>query len=153
MDLASIAPATRTVPLGSGTVEITGLSLRKLTKLAVEYPALLVLASGKLDIQTLVVSAPDAVLAIFAVGIVEPRRPTSWQFWKRSLPGAAAQVKAFDEAATGQQIDLLAQIFELTFEGQRAGPFLAAVLTSLNVPASPPDLETSAPTSPPPSPS
>ena len=127
VDIRQIAPATRTVPLGSGTVEIGGLSLRKLTALVVSFPQLLDLAAGKMDLAELVLSAPDAALALFAAAAVVPAPPKFWQFWQRSADEAAV-LRAFDQAATGAQIDLLAQLFEITFEGPRAGPFTEAVL-------------------------
>ena len=134
VDIRQIAPATRTVPLGSGTVEITGLSLRKLTALVVSFPQLLDLAAGKMDLAELVLSAPDAALALFAAAAVVPATPKFWQFWNRFRPDEAAILRAFDQAATGAQIDVLAQLFEITFEGPRAGPFLEAVLNMIRAP-------------------
>ena len=52
MDLQSIVLATRAVPFCGGTVDIVGLSFRKLTGLVVRYPELLALASGKADFLT-----------------------------------------------------------------------------------------------------
>jgi hypothetical protein len=148
MDLQSIAPATKTVPLGSGTVEITGLSIRKLTQLVLQFPELLALAAGKMDLASLVVSAPDAMLAVFAVGVATPTKPKFWEFWKR-FRDEAAILRAFDEASTGQQIDILTQMFEITFAGESARPFLAGVLKMIRAPEisqDPP--ETSAPNTP-----
>ena len=132
MDLQSIAPATKTVPLGRGTVEITGLSLRKLTQLIVRYPDLLALASGKADLANLLVSAPEAMLAIFSVGVVGPGRRW-WQIWKLFRKSDETEIiRAFDDASTGQQFDILSQIFEFTFAGESARPFLAGVLKMIS---------------------
>jgi hypothetical protein len=128
MDLQSIAPATKTVPLGSGTVEITGLSLRKLTQLIVRYPDLLALASGKADLANLLIVAPEAILAVFSVGVVgQTRRWWRVLSWFRGADEAAI-LRAFDEASTGQQIDIITQIYEFTFTGESARPFLEGVL-------------------------
>lgn len=137
MDLQSIAPAFKTVPLGSGTVEITGLSLRKLTQLIVRYPDLLALATGKADLAGLLITAPLAVLEIFSLGVISPT-PRWWQLRKRfgdeSEATEASLLKTFDDASTGQQIDILAQIFEFTFAGESARPFLAGVLKMIHAP-------------------
>lgn len=149
MDLQSIAPATKTVPLGSGTVEITGLSLRKLTQLIVRYPELLALASGKADLESILVAAPEAMLAIFSVGMVG-QTPRWWRKFRRA--DETEILRAFDEASTGQQIDILAAIFEFTFAGESARPFLAGVLKMIAVQNENQSLpETSAPPGPPPS--
>lgn len=149
MDLQSIARKTRTVPLGSGTVEITGLSLRKLTELIVRYPDLLALAAGRADLASLVVSAPEAMLAIFALAVVGPTPSGAW--WRRrpirpaGAFGATGEmdheglVQAFDEASTGQQIDLLSEVFELTFAGERARPLLEGLVKSFVESPSPPN--------------
>jgi hypothetical protein len=148
MDMQSIAPATKTVPLGSGTVEITGLSLRKLTELVLRFPELLALAAGKMDLAGLMVSAPDAMLAVFAVGFAAPAKPRFWEFWKQ-FRDEAMVLKTFDEAATGQQIDILTKMFEITFAGESARPFLAGVLKMIRAPETNQDPpETSAPNTP-----
>lgn len=145
MDLASIAPAFKTVPLGRGTVEITGLSLRKLTVLVTQYPELLALAAGTVDLATLLVKVPETSLGVFSMAAVPSRW---WQFWKRDA------IKAFDSAGAGQQIEVLFDIFALSFEGDRARPFLKTVANSIAeqnrpAPESPKDPSTSADTSPP----
>jgi hypothetical protein len=152
VDLQSIAPATKTVPLGSGTVEITGLSLRKLTELIVRYPDLLALASGKADLANLLIAAPEAILAIFSVGAVQTPRWWRVLSWFR-VAGEAAILRAFDEASTGQQIDIVAQIFEFTFTGESARPFLEGVLKMIRAQSldQNPLPETSAPPGPQPS--
>jgi hypothetical protein len=129
MDLASIAPATRTVPLGRGTVEITGLSLRKLNQLLVQFPALLSLGSGKIDLAALLLEAPEASLAVFSIAIA-PSQFRFWQFWKW-FPGDVAPFKSFDAAAAGQQLEILFDIFALTFEGERARPFLETLAKTI----------------------
>jgi hypothetical protein len=132
MDLQSIFPTRKAVPFLNGTVEVSGLSLRKATHLIIEYPELLALANGQADLASLIVSAPNAALAILAQGIT---------------PGDnKALLEAFDEAPVGAQIDLLSAIIDLTFAGQRAAPFLASL--AARVPPSQSLPETSAPTSP-----
>lgn len=149
MDLQSIAPATKTVPLGSGTVEITGLSLRKLTQLIVRYPDLLALAAGKADLASLLVMAPEAMLAIFSVGVVG-HTPRWWKKLRKT--DEAELLRAFDDASTGQQIDILTAIFEFTFAGESGRPFLAGVLKMIAVQGeNQSQPETSAPPGPPPS--
>lgn len=132
MDLQSIFPTRKTVPFSNGTVEVMGLSLRKATQLSIEYPDLLALANGKANLAGLIVSAPNAALAIFAQGIAPG-------------PDNVALLEAFDEAPMGQQIELLSVIIDLTFAGERARPFLASLAGRL------PDQDggTSQPTSPP----
>jgi len=146
MDLSSIAPASKTVPLGKGTVEITGLSLTKLAQSIARYPELLSLAAGKIE-PAILFSAPELSLAMFSLGIVE-RKKCFWQFW---ILDEASILKAFEEAPLGQQLDLLKQIYDLTFAGESARPFLAAVRTSLRTPGESPIPEASAETSPLPS--
>lgn len=126
MDLTSIAPARKTVALGSAAAMVTGLSLRKLTRLIGEHPALLGFAgSGDIDIASLVVSGPDMALAIFAEGLIGPAKPRG--LWRSSLDGSAP-LAAFESAPAGQQIDALATIYDLTFRGERAAPFLRNVI-------------------------
>lgn len=125
MDLQSIAQATKAVPFCGGTVDVIGLSLRKLTQLIVKYPELLTLVAGSADLASLVISAPEAMLSIVALGTPY----LSEQDSERLL-------KAFDDAAVGQQIDLLSAICDLTFAGQRAGPFLASLALQLATPKS-----------------
>jgi len=132
MDLASIAPATKTVALGSAAVEVTGLSLRKITQLIVKYPELLALAAGKVELSNLIMSAPESALAIFALAVVGPSRH---RWWQRQMTAALeatedSMIRAFDEAATGQQLDALAIIVDLTFKGERGIPFLKSLIGS-----------------------
>jgi hypothetical protein len=66
---------------------------------------------------------PEMALAIFALGVVGPARPRFWR--RRQLPSTMTICSAkFDQAAAGQQLDALADIVDLTFEGQRGRPFL-----------------------------
>jgi hypothetical protein len=145
MDLAAISPATKTAALGSAAVEVTGLSLRKLTQLIVAYPDLLALAAGKVELASLIFKAPEMALAIFSVGIVGPARPRFWARWQPI--DDEDLLKAFDKAATGQQLDVLATIVDLTFKGERGIPFLRSVIGSLAIstPSSKPEPEPSAP--------
>jgi hypothetical protein len=119
MDLQSIAATTKAVPFCGGTVDVIGLSLRKLTQLIVKYPELMTLVGGNADIANLVTSSPEAALSIIALGTCDMTERDS----KKLL-------KAFDDAAVGEQIDLLGSIIDLTFAGQRAGPFLASLAAS-----------------------
>lgn len=133
MDLQSIAQTTKAVPFCGGTVDVMGLSLRAATHLIIEFPALLALASGQADIASLIVSGPDAALAILAQGTKPGDNRTLFE--------------AFDRASIGEQIDLLSVIVDLTFRGERAGPFLAS-LAARNPSRPAPAAETSAKTSP-----
>lgn len=134
MDLQSIATTTKAVPFCGGTVDVIGLSLRKLTQLIVKYPELMTLVGGKADLANLVISAPEAVLAIVALGTDDLSERDSKKF-----------LKAFDDASAGQQIDLLASIIDLTFAGERARPFLERLVA---LPRSMPSDPMSAQTSP-----
>jgi len=131
MDLASIAPATKTVALGSAAVEVTGLSLRKLTQLVVEYPSLLsFVAGGTADFAEMLVGAPNMALAIFSLGVVGPARPR-WRLAAIRI-SEDSLLTAFDRASTGQQLEILATIVDITFKGgERAVPFLRSVIGSL----------------------
>lgn len=129
MDLVNIAPATKTVALGSATVEVTGLSLRKCTLLIVSYPdvATLVLG-GNIDIGTLIATAPEAALAIFSLGVVG--RPRSWRR-PAALIAEEDFCPAFDMAPAGQQIEIISTIYDLTIKGgERAVPFLRSLLSA-----------------------
>lgn len=139
MNLHNIAPATKAVPLGRGAVEVTGLSLRKLENLVVDYPELVSLAvGGKVDLASFIVRAPDASLAIFSLGCVRAaRRRWWWGWWRRATTlDDAALMKAFDQAPAGQQVGILAAIVELTFSGgERAAPFLKRLAAAVASPA------------------
>ncbi|HMF50552.1 MAG TPA: hypothetical protein VK603_18000 [Candidatus Saccharimonadales bacterium] len=147
MDLISLSPATKTVALGSAAVEVSGLSLRKLTQLVSAYPDLLgFVAGGTTDIARLIINAPNMALAIFSVGVVGPARPRLWRRWHSTLNDDDL-LKAFDNAATGQQIEIIATIVDVTFKGgERAVPFLRSVIGSLvtSTPNSKPEPEPSA---------
>lgn len=137
-DLVSIAPATKTVALGSAAVVVTGLSLRKLTQLIVAYPDLVALATGgRIEIAALLGQAPDGALAIFSLGVVGRARP-KWRAASVLMSGDDDDlVDAFDAAPSGQQIEILGAIFDLTFKGsERARPFLKTLLAPKPEPAS-----------------
>lgn len=127
MDIVAISPATKTVALGSAAVEVSGLSLRKLSQLIAAYPDLLGLAAGKVDLSTIIFKAPNMALAIFAVGVVGLAREG---FWQRRVQKIKEDdlLSLFDKAATGQQLDCLAVIVDLTFKGERGIPFLRSVI-------------------------
>lgn len=127
MDLQSIAPATRTVALHGAAVEVTGISLRKLTQLVGAYPELIgFLGAGGVDVASLLVKGPEMALAIFALGLVGPARKRFWQ--RRALRISNDDLlAAFDDAAAGEQIDALADIVDLTLRGQRGRPFLQSL--------------------------
>jgi hypothetical protein len=135
MDLSAISPSTRTVALGRATVEVAGLSLRSLTQLIAAYPALVGLAiGGKVDLTSLVLKGPEMGLAIFSLGVVGPAQPNFLaRFWRRRQSIADDNlIETFDNAATGQQLDALADIVELTFRGERGVPFLKGLLAALS---------------------
>ncbi len=116
-DLRELYPMPLAVPFGSGTVEVTGLSLRKLTALIHQYPDLIgVLSGGKVAFNELLSRVPDAALAAFALVVHDEET-----------------VKAFDDLAFGQQADILGAIYDLTVGGKRAGPFLASVAAQLRL--------------------
>lgn len=134
MDIVSIAPATKTVALGSAAVEVSGLSLGKLAQVVRDYPQLVGFASGgKLDVGALLERGPEMALALFVAGLVGPAKPKRFWFggveWVKS--DIDALIAAFDAAAAGQQIDILSVIVDLTFKGERGAPFLASVIAAL----------------------
>lgn len=116
-DLRELYPVPKAVPFGSGTVEVTGLSLRKISALVHEYFDLIsIFSGGKVGIGDLLVKAPEAALAIFALVVSDEDK-----------------VKAFEDLPFGQQADILGAIYDLTIGGERAGPFLASVAAQLRV--------------------
>jgi hypothetical protein len=128
MDLLSIGPATKTVALGRAAVEVSGLSLRKLTSLVRDHPALLsFVGDGTIDTAALVSSGSEMALAMFGMGVIGPAK----QRWGRA-PTDENLMTAFDAAAAGQQIDILATIVDLTFKGERGAPFLQSVIGALS---------------------
>lgn len=131
MDIVAISPVTKSVALGSAAVEVTGLSFRKLVHLAVGYPEFLPLvAGGNANLAKLLFDAPELALAIFSVGVVGPARRRGLRFWKADeamVRDDAKLLAAFDAAPAGQQIDALGTIYDLTFKGERAIPFLKMV--------------------------
>jgi hypothetical protein len=156
MDLVAISPVTKTVPLGRGAVEVTGLSLRKLTGLMAAYPELVPLAAGgEVNLARLLVEAPESALTIFSLGLQGAGRPRRQRllFWRKEaaapLQDDANLLEAFDAAPAGQQLDALGAIVDLTFKGERAIPFLKAVAAAMTRPRQ----EASTPPEPMPSPS
>ncbi len=115
VDLTDLYPAPKVVPFGTGTIEVTGISMRKVAVLLDEYPELAPLFSGDtVPLATLLDKASDAALAIFAQVIPEEE-----------------MIRAFDGLPFGQQVDILGAIFDLTFGGQRGVPFRAEVARQL----------------------
>lgn len=139
-DLRELYPVPRTVPFGSGTAEVKGLSLREIAALVHEYHELIGIFSGnKVGLGVLLVKAPDAALAIFAFGYVGAAKPSLWRrFWlsfrgqKPNLPPDDPH-QAFDKLGFGQQADILGAIYDLTLGGERAGPFVASLASQLRV--------------------
>lgn len=136
MDLVAISPITKTVPLGRGAVEVTGLSLRKLTGLMVAYPELAQLAAGgEVNLPQLLIQAPESALAIFSLGLMGAGRPLRRRLlsWGTEAPveNDANLLRAFDQAPAGQQLDALGAIVDLTFKGERAVPFLKSVVAAI----------------------
>jgi hypothetical protein len=121
MDLQSIAATTKAVPFCGGTVDVIGLSLRKFTRVITQYPELLTLIGGSADIPNLVMSAPESMLSIVALGTPD-----------LSESDSETLLRAFDNAPLGQQIDLIYEIYDLTFAGKRAAPFLAIVASRIS---------------------
>jgi hypothetical protein len=115
--LTELYPAPKAVPFGAGTIEVTGLSMRKVSALMHQYPDLVsIFSGGAVGLSNLLTQAPDAALAVFALVVSDETR-----------------IQEFDNLAFGQQADILAAIYELTVGGERAGPFLADVVARLRV--------------------
>lgn len=130
--VTNLLPKTRAVALGGAAVLVTGLSLRKLTELVMQYPELLGFVVGnQVEVAVLIGKGPEIALAIFAVGYVGPV-PRRW--WQRSVTVAAEAgndlLAVFDDAPAGQQIDAVSAIIDLTFKGERVAPFLAMLASA-----------------------
>jgi hypothetical protein len=93
-------------------LEITGLSIRKLSGLITAYPDLLGLLAGGFDLGSMIAAFPDAIQKIIAEGT-------------RASSGV---LERFDSAPAGEQIDLLSEIFDVTFQGGKAMPFILGML-------------------------
>jgi hypothetical protein len=97
-DLVDLYPSPKTVPFGTGTVEVTGLSMRKIVVLVEEYPELVPLfGDDTVPLATIFLKAPAAALAVFALVVSDEN-----------------MIRTFDVLALGQQLDILAAIFDLT---------------------------------------
>jgi hypothetical protein len=113
--LGELYPTTKTVPFGTTSIEVTGISIRKLAALLDEYPEIASLLAGEgVAYATLHARAPDAALAVFALVVDDE-----------------TTIRAFDNLPFGQQVDIIGAIYDLTLGGQRARPFLEAVIQQL----------------------
>jgi len=137
MDLVSIAPATKTVPLGRGTVQVTGLSMRKIRDLDEVFPNLRSFVfADEFDVGLLLAEAPNIALGLFSQGYVGPAR---FAWWRRSAAlisndDLAKARQAFDRAPAGQQIEILGAIFDLTMKGSdRVLPFLRQIFAPAKI--------------------
>ncbi|HZT26497.1 MAG TPA: hypothetical protein VFA57_12395 [Pseudolabrys sp.] len=113
VSLLDIADQQKTVTIRGKDVAVFGISAQDIVYLFRKFPELRLLMSGKqadLTPETLLELAPGAVAAAIAAGT-----------------GSAGDEQAEAVAARlglGEQLDLLAAIFELTFP-QGVGPFVA----------------------------
>jgi hypothetical protein len=113
VSLLDIADQQKTVTIRGKDVAVFGISAQDIVYLFGKFPELRLLMSGKqadLTPETLLKLAPGAVAAAIAAGT-----------------GSAGDEQAEAVAARlglGEQLDLLAAIFELTFP-QGVGPFVA----------------------------
>ena len=113
VSLLDIADQQKTVTIRDKDVAVFGISAQDIVYLFGKFPELRLLMSGKqadLTPETLLKLAPGAVAAAIAAGT-----------------GSAGDEQAEAVAARlglGEQLDLLAAIFELTFP-QGVGPFVA----------------------------
>ena len=113
VSLLDIADQQKTVTIRDKDVAVFGISAQDIVYLFGKFPELRLLMSGKqadLTPETLLKLAPGAVAAAIAAGT-----------------GAAGDENAEAVAARlglGEQLDLLAAIFDLTFP-QGVGPFVA----------------------------
>jgi hypothetical protein len=114
MDLSTLLPTSKTVPIGSGTVDAKGISLRQIGPLLQRFPVLLAFLSGQtIEPAELLSAAPDAAIAVMAAGI--------------GAPGNVEAEMALDGFALGEQLDLLSIVMDLTLTGGSIGPFVALV--------------------------
>lgn len=75
VSLVDIVPQTRTVPITGGELELRGLSLRQIAELLLRFPSLrnlFVEGAPELDVETLLLMAPDAIGAIIAEAAGQP---------------------------------------------------------------------------------
>ena len=75
VSLIDIVPQTRTVQIAAGEIELRGLALRHIADLLVRFPELrklFVESAPAVDVDTLLVGAPDAVGAIIAHAAGQP---------------------------------------------------------------------------------
>lgn len=116
IDLTDLYPAPKVVPFGKGTIEVTGISMRKIVTLVDEYQELVPLFSDEtVPLETILLKAPDAALAVFALVVSDEDK-----------------IRTFDILPLGQQLDILGAIFDLTLGGERAVPFLANIAAQLS---------------------
>jgi hypothetical protein len=113
VSLLDIADLAKTVPVRGKDLTVLGLSARDVVHLFGKFPELRALMAGKaseLTPEAIMKLAPAAVAAVIAAGT-----------------GSAGDAKAEAVAARlaiGEQVEILAAIFELTFP-QGIGPFVA----------------------------
>jgi hypothetical protein len=75
VSLVDIVPQKRTVQLSSGELELRGLGLRQIADLLLRFPTLrnlFVEGAPELEVETLLVMAPDAIGAIIAEAAGQP---------------------------------------------------------------------------------
>src|SRR6516162_11256003 len=75
VSLIDIVPQTKTVRIAAGEIELRGLALRHIADLLVRFPELrklFVESAPAVDVDTLLVGAPDAVGAIIAHAAGQP---------------------------------------------------------------------------------
>jgi hypothetical protein len=75
VSLVDIVPQKRTVQISSGELELRGLGLRQIADLLLRFPSLrnlFVQGAPELDVETLLVLAPDAIATVIAHAAGQP---------------------------------------------------------------------------------
>ncbi len=113
MDILSIAPATGTVSIGNGQIDVYGVSLRFWVSLIAKCPDVVNIFDGKtMEISKLLAASPDAALALMAKGC--------------RVTGNAPAEAVLDELPLDDQIDIIKEIVRLSGE-RNYRPFVAGL--------------------------
>lgn len=110
--LTDLAPSTRTVRVGGADVSVFGVSAKGIAALLTSFPTLKTAFAGgkiKVDAETVMTVAPDAIASIIAAGC--------------GFPGDAAATAVAEKLSVGDQLTTLQAIAELTMP-DGLGPFV-----------------------------
>lgn len=121
VSFADIAPAIERVDIRGTVLEMRGIPVLRCFELIAEFPAIIGLLSGKLDIAKLLSEVPQAAAAIACEGLGQSKDKK--------------QRAAFDHLVLGDQVKLVAAVLKATMpEGRDPFVQMAATL-GLDLPA------------------